>query len=152
MGPSFEEGYRMARAGRRAGAGVGSSLAEAHAAIGRIKRTYDWDWAGAEASFQKALALERRTPPSAGASSLAASLGRFDEAVALNRRAVEVDPLSVVAHVSMGVHAYYATNWSWQPTPTRRRWPLVPTIPKRTICWDWFYLARSKPQQALAEV
>jgi len=33
------------------------ALAEAHAAIGEIKLDYDWDWAGADAAYQRALAL-----------------------------------------------------------------------------------------------
>ncbi len=33
------------------------NLAEAHAALGMIKRTYDWDWAGADAAHKRALEL-----------------------------------------------------------------------------------------------
>ena len=151
-GPSFEEGYRMARAAAEQALALDPSLAEAHAAIGRIKRTYDWDWAGAEASFQKALALEpQNSTVLLGASSLAASLGRFDEAVALNRRAVEVDPLSVVAHVSMGVHAYYANQLELATDAYQKALAISPDDPEAHYLLGLVYLARSKPQQALAE-
>jgi tetratricopeptide (TPR) repeat protein len=104
-----EEGYRKAReAGERALA-LDANLAEAHAAMGWIQRSYDWDWAGADASYQRALALEPgNTTVVRGAAELAATLGRFDEALALDRRAVELDPLSVPAHVYLGEHAYRA--------------------------------------------
>ena len=33
---------------------------------------------------------------------LAATLGRFDEAITLDRRAIELDPLRVAAHTNLG--------------------------------------------------
>ena len=56
-GPSFAEGYESARAAAEKALQLDPGLAEAHAAIGRIKRSYDWDWSGADAAFQKALAI-----------------------------------------------------------------------------------------------
>jgi hypothetical protein len=45
------------------------------------KRTYDWDWAGADASYQRALALEPRNATVVGSAAvLAFTLGRFEEA------------------------------------------------------------------------
>src|SRR5262245_23710168 len=34
------------------------SLAEAHASLGFVRLYFDWDWAGAEANFQRAIALD----------------------------------------------------------------------------------------------
>ncbi len=151
-GPSFEEGYRMARAAAERALQLDPRLAEAYAAIGRIKRSYDWDWAGADASFQKALVLEpQNSVVLLGASSLAASLGRFDDAVALNRRAVEVDPLSVVAHVSLGVHAYYAGQLDLATDAYQKALAISPDDPEAHYLLGLVYLGRSKPQQALAE-
>ena len=52
--------------------------------MGWIKMIYDWDWTGADAAFKRALELE---PANAdvvrGAATLAAALGRFDEAITL---------------------------------------------------------------------
>ena len=77
--------------------------------MGWIKRSYDWDWTGADAAYKRALELE---PANAdvvrGAAVLAATLGRFDEAITLDRRAIELDPLRVAAHTNLGFHAYYA--------------------------------------------
>ncbi|HSA91610.1 MAG TPA: protein kinase, partial [Terriglobales bacterium] len=93
-----EEGYRKAREAVERALALDANLAEAHAAMGWIKKGYDWDWAGADASYQRALALE---PGNArvmrGAATLANTLGRFEEALALDRRAVELDPLSAAA-------------------------------------------------------
>jgi hypothetical protein len=54
-----------------------ANLAEAHALMGWIKTYYDWDWAGADASYQRALALEPGNGTVVrGAAGLAAALGR----------------------------------------------------------------------------
>ena len=53
-----EEGYRKAREAAERALALDANLAEAHAAMGGIKMSYDWDWAGADASYQQALALE----------------------------------------------------------------------------------------------
>jgi tetratricopeptide (TPR) repeat protein len=128
------------------------NLAEAHAAVGRIRRSYDWDWAGANVAFQKALALEpQNSVVLLGASSLQASLGNFDEALALNRRAVEVDPLSVVSHLSLGMHAYYAGQLQLATDAFQKALAISPDAPEAHYLLGLVYLEQSHPQQALAE-
>ena len=120
-------------------------LAEAHAAIGRIKRGYEWDWAGADAAFQKALALEpQNSVVLLGASSLQASLGHFDEAVALNRRAVEIDPLSVTAHVALGIHAYYAGQQELAIDAYQKALAISPDGPEAHYLLGLVYLEQGK--------
>lgn len=151
-GSTFEQGYRDGRAAAERALQLDPGLAEAHAAIGRIKRGYEWDWAGADAAFQKALALEpQNSVVLLGASSLQASLGHFDEAVALNRRAVEIDPLSVTAHVALGMHAYYADQQELATDAFQKALAISPDGPEAHYLLGLVYLAQAKPQQALAE-
>ena len=105
---ALDEGYRKARQEVEKALDLDPNLAEAHAVLGRIRRTADWDWAGADAAYQRALELEpgnARAITCAGR--LADTLGRFDHAIELYRRAVELDPLSVSAHISLGGSAAY---------------------------------------------
>jgi Tfp pilus assembly protein PilF len=71
------------------------SLAEAHAAIGSVKSVYEWDWSGSEREFEQAILLD---PNNAHAHNRYARylmfVGRFDETIAENKRAQELDPLS----------------------------------------------------------
>ncbi len=151
-GSTFEQGYRDGRTAAETALQLDPGLAEAHAAIGRIKRGYEWDWAGADAAFQKALALEpQNSVVLLGASSLQASLGHFDEAVSLNRRAVEIDPLSVTAHVALGIHAYYAGQHELAIDAYQKALAISPDGPEAHYLLGLVYLAKSKPQQALAE-
>ena len=70
-------------------------LGEAHSVAAYLKTLWDFDWAGAEREFQRALEL---SPSSADTYDLygrmCSGLGRFDEAIALQRRAQELDPLA----------------------------------------------------------
>jgi DNA-binding winged helix-turn-helix (wHTH) protein/Tfp pilus assembly protein PilF len=72
------------------------SLAEAHTALAGVLFYYDWDWAGAEKEFQRALALN---PSHALAhqwyGQLKKALGRADWASEV-RRAHELEPLSLI--------------------------------------------------------
>ncbi len=70
-------------------------LADAHSSLGRIKHWYEWDWAGAEKSFLRAIELN---PNSVNArqfySRLLTTLGRYDEALNEMYKAQELDPRS----------------------------------------------------------
>jgi tetratricopeptide (TPR) repeat protein len=60
-----------------------------------MKRLVDWDWMAANASLQRALALDPGNPAVLyDASTLAGSLGHFEEALELVRRSITLDPLN----------------------------------------------------------
>ncbi|HZN97689.1 MAG TPA: tetratricopeptide repeat protein, partial [Gemmatimonadales bacterium] len=70
-------------------------LAEAHAMLAFWKFACDYDWAGAEREFRLALELNPSSGPTYDAYGLMLSaLGRHDEALEVQRRAHELDPLS----------------------------------------------------------
>ena len=80
------------------------TLAEAHCTLGLIKSWYDWDWDGAGREFQIALALD----PSQIAALLWQSLylsatGKCQEAVSSVQRAREIEPLSAIVNLYLGV-------------------------------------------------
>jgi TolB-like protein/tetratricopeptide (TPR) repeat protein len=84
-------------------------LADGYVARGLYRASIMWDWNGAQADFDKALALE---PGSSLAHRrvglLFRSLGRQPEAIAATRKAVELDPLSSSAWSNLG--AIYLSN------------------------------------------
>jgi tetratricopeptide (TPR) repeat protein len=90
-----EEGYRLAREEVERALALNPNLAEAHTQMGRIKQQLDFDWAGGDASYQRAVELEPGNPDVVrGAASSAAMLDRLDEALQLDRRAVDLDRLN----------------------------------------------------------
>jgi len=77
---------------------IDNTLAEAHAALGDVRRAYYWDDLGAEREFKIALELD----PSSyrahyGYSFALSTMGQHDEAIAQIRRLQELDPLSLEA-------------------------------------------------------
>jgi serine/threonine-protein kinase len=69
-------------------------LGPAHCTMGHLKGVHDFDWAGAESEFKRALELSPSTSDTYGLyGRLCAALGRFDDAIALHRRAKELNPL-----------------------------------------------------------
>lgn len=72
------------------------SLAEAHAELGWVLCSYDWDWAGAEREFRRA---EELNPNLAVTHQLyglfLVSMGRSDAGLAEAQKSVEIDPLSL---------------------------------------------------------
>jgi serine/threonine-protein kinase len=88
-------------------------LAEAHAALAYAK-FYTWDWPGAEAGFKRSLELN---PNSAWALSgynwgyLTQIRGRYEEALAGERRAVELDPLNSSILNDLGFVLYHAGRY-----------------------------------------
>ena len=82
---------------------IDDTLAEAHTSLGGIKSDFEWDFAGAETEFKRALALN---PNYATAHHWYAQFlspqGRHDEAIAEIKRAQSLDPLSLIINAVVG--------------------------------------------------
>jgi len=90
------QGMPRARAAALRALEVDPELADAYTCLGFVKTCYDWDWAAAEADFQRSLALDPgRAMTHMQYSHLLSTQGRFDAAIAEARRAWELDPLSL---------------------------------------------------------
>ena len=100
----FAEGFEQARVAAQRALVLEPDLAEGHSALGWVRLSYDWDWHGADASLGRALEL---SPGNAEvvreAAFQAGNLGRQEEAVALAKRAVFLDPLSVQCLRTLGI-------------------------------------------------
>ena len=80
------------------------TLAEAHAALGFIKLTYDWDWLGSERSFKQAIHLNPRYPTANNWYAVLLSiLNRHDEAKHFMTQAREYDPGSPIINRDLAV-------------------------------------------------
>jgi TolB-like protein/Flp pilus assembly protein TadD len=91
---------------------IDDQLAEAYPSLGMVKLYRRWDWAGAEADFKRAIELR---PNYATAhhwySIVLRGKGRFDEAVAQARLALELDPLSPIMNANLGDVYFFARRF-----------------------------------------
>jgi serine/threonine protein kinase/Tfp pilus assembly protein PilF len=91
---------------------IDDGLAEAHVSLGYASFTYDWDWTAAGRHFQQALAVNPSYVRNHAFYPLyLSSLGRFEEALAVAKRALDLDPASTgVSHV-LAVQLYLARQF-----------------------------------------
>jgi tetratricopeptide (TPR) repeat protein len=78
------------------------SQAEAHSSLGYVRLTFDWDWAGAEQEFRRALELNPNLASGhAGYAHYLLTLGRSEEAIQELDQLRNVDPLFPQSHVGL---------------------------------------------------
>ena len=88
-------GQERALAAADSAIGIDPALSEAYAARGFLRFTINWDWAGAEADLSRAFELDPGSYRTYTCyACFLASLGRLEEALAINKKGTEIDPLS----------------------------------------------------------
>ncbi len=126
-----------------------STLAEAHIALARIKQLFEWDWAGAEAAYQRGIALN---PTATHALTIYAnylmSMARLEEAEAIGRRIVEHDPLSPYAYMHLG----WAHDHVWRDAKALEEYQkaleLAPDLAELQLAVAEFHLDRGRLNEA----
>ncbi len=85
------------------------TLAEAHSALAQIQMLLEWDWQGAERSFERAIELN---PGYADAHHMYAwlltAMGRFPESIEQMQIARRLDPVSALLFWQLGVLYHFA--------------------------------------------
>jgi DNA-binding SARP family transcriptional activator/TolB-like protein/Flp pilus assembly protein TadD len=89
------------------------TLAEAHALLGCILVEYDWNWPDAEKEFKRAIELNPNyaTAHHWYAFIYLVAIGRLDEAIGEEKRAQELDPLSLIINTNVGTLLYLARQY-----------------------------------------
>jgi len=104
-----DKGIALAREAVKRALALDKRLPEAHASLGWIRMVYDFDWHGADASYHEASKL---APGNAtvlrAAGVLAFTLGRLDEAIDIDLRAIVRDPLNQGSHQNLGLVLMHA--------------------------------------------
>jgi TolB-like protein/Flp pilus assembly protein TadD len=106
---SFPKGKAAARKALE----IDDTLAEAHASLGSALFFYDLDLPQATLEFRRAIELNPNYATGHhwyGLNSLL-SLGRFDVAIAEVKRALELDPLSLIINADLGRTYYFARRY-----------------------------------------
>jgi TolB-like protein/Flp pilus assembly protein TadD len=139
VGRSPEESIDLAKKAAARALEIDEKLGEAHSTSALIQFAFDFDWAGAERSFLRALEL---SPSSAEAHEhygwLCSALERYDDALRELRRAHELDPLLVQTDVVTTLlragrieEALEEAQWSARERPGQPRSQSV-------LGWAWF--------------
>jgi tetratricopeptide (TPR) repeat protein len=148
-----EEGHRLAREEVERALALNPNLAAAHAQMGRIKRQVDFDWVGADASLQRAIALDPGNPENLGSAALsAAMLGRFDEALPLVRQATDLDPLNALSWENLGEIKFVMGQLDEAAGDLKKALQLRSDVWSGHLFLSQIYIMQGRPQDALPEI
>ena len=148
-----KEGFAQAREAATKAVAIDPEYAPAHARLGRVAMYGDNDLAGAAQHLQRALALD----PSdldvlRNSATLLVSLGRLDEALALDEAVVRRDPVSVVALFNLGLDQRYASRFDAAIASFRTVLRLAPGRGNAHAQLGTALLLKGDAQGALAEI
>jgi TolB-like protein/Flp pilus assembly protein TadD len=147
------EAVPRARAAVQQALALEEALAEAHATLGAIKLFYDWDWAGAQSEFKRAIALQPGYATAHHWYGLCLGwMGRMPEATAELTRAQELDPLSLIISANVAWTYSLARDYDRAIAQLRRTLELDPSF--WAAHWDLgdCYLALGRSAEAIAEL
>jgi serine/threonine-protein kinase len=126
-------------------------LGAAHCTMGYLKTVYEFDWAGAEAAYKRALELN---PNDADAYDLygrmLGAIERYDDAVAMVERAQELDPL---AHrLDVATTLLRAGRYDEAVASAERAAELDPGHDRARATLGWAYFLRGEHDRGLREL
>jgi len=148
-----DEGQRLARTSVERALTLNPNLAAAHVEMVRLKLFVDFDSVGADAAAKRAMALEPGVPANVRmAAGTAAILGRFDEALQLSRRAVDLDPLNAESWESLAEKEFFAGHLDEAAAHARKALELSPDVWPGHVLSSKIYLMQGRPKDALPEI
>ena len=147
MPPS--EAFPLARVAADRGRAIDDSLPEVHAALGAISLFHDWDFAGARASLERAVALNpSNVTPYTWLTIYHAIRGDPDTALEWARRAIQLDPLAAPATYSELFALYTAQRYTEAVECANRVLALNPAYAEGYRSLGWCLLALGRHQEA----
>ena len=132
---------------------IDENVAEAQTSLALVRFRMDWDWAGAERAFRRAMELNAGyASASHFLSLLLSALGRTDEAVAAARQARELDPLSLIIGTAVGRVHHFARQYDQAIEACRKTLEMDPAFASARLDLGLAYLQKSMFSEALCEL
>jgi TolB-like protein len=148
--PAVEAGEKAKTAALKA-LELDDSLAAGHARLGSVLAYTDYDLAGAEREYRRALELEPNDPTTrSGYSHLLMNLRRPDEAMQQIQRALELDPLNVMTVSFHAIDLLFARRFDEALAEAERALRLQPDAPVALSAQNQAWLAKGMHTELLA--
>ena len=146
----IKEATEKARASAQSALALDPNLSEAHSAQGLILELLDFNFAGAEAEFRRALELAPQNPAvTANLAQLMSNLGRLDEAVVLSQRAIALDPLRVATHQNYATYLTALGRYDEADAALRKAIELQPQSAQNYMWLAIIQILRGNPGTAV---
>lgn len=147
------EGYSKSRDAAESAIERNPNAAEGYAALAWIKSTYDWDWAGAEEAYANALQKDPSNFSAInGLANLMWTTGRFEEAIKLYNRGIELDPLRIVLKLNLAMTLIHAGRPAEAVVPLQNALKMNPNFPTIHYNLGLISLLQGNNQLALDQV
>jgi TolB-like protein/Flp pilus assembly protein TadD/class 3 adenylate cyclase len=106
------------------------TAAEPQASLGNILVNYDWNWSAAEKAFKRSIELkpDYATAHEWYAIHYLTATGRLEEAVQEMKKALELEPASLIMNTFMGATLYYAGRYDEAIDQCRRTIEMDPNF------------------------
>ena len=108
----YREAFAAAKVSALRALAMDDECADAQVALGEVLFLSEWDWVGAERSFQRALYIDpNHSHAYVMYGLLKESLGRLDEGLRLKQRALERDPSSAFVLAQIGISYWFQRRY-----------------------------------------
>src|SRR5512141_897924 len=148
---SAEENYPRAAAAARRALELDPASADAHASLGFVKLNWEWDWKGALHELTRAIELNpSHETAHRWLSAFLAGIGQTAEALPIARRAAELDPISVLPNMNLGIVHLLAWRYEQAEAEFRSVIDKDPTFARAYGFLAWSLSMLGRHDEALA--
>lgn len=146
------EAFEKARSAALKALAMDDQLAEAHTALAYVAERFDWDWAGAERSYRRALELRPNySTAHQWYAEYLVQVARLDEAIAEMSRALQLDPLSLIINTELANVYLHARRYETAATQARTAQEISPAFLPAHIALGRCYTLMGRYREADAE-
>jgi TolB-like protein/Flp pilus assembly protein TadD len=146
------EAFPKAKAAAEKALQIDPNLAEAHSSLAYVRADYDWDLAGSEKEFKRAIELNPNYATAHQWYALNLAVGqRYSEAIAEVRKAEEVDPLSLIINANVAWVLYFARHYDEVIAQSRKALELDPNFASTHWILAQAYRQKGMYSEAIAE-
>ena len=148
---SSAESYPQAAAAARRAIELDPASADAHASLGFVKLNWEWDWEGALHELGRAIELNpSHETAHRWLSAFLAGIGRADDALRIARRAAELDPISILPRMNLGIVHMLAGRYDKSEAEFRYVVEKDPTFARAVGFRAWTLSLLGRHDEALA--
>jgi len=124
--------------------------AEAHTSLANFKLWYEYDWAGSDAEFRRAIALNPSYAYARDQRAIGLAFqGRFEESIAESRRAMELDPLNPQIPLDATIALVWHGNLQAAMDLARQAENLDPTYFFPQWSYGWLHVQVGRTEEAI---
>jgi TolB-like protein/DNA-binding winged helix-turn-helix (wHTH) protein len=128
------------------------NLAEAHTSLACVEMILNWNWAGAEREFKRAIELNPSySPAHVWYAHFLADMGRSDESVAEAKRSLELDPFSIFTMDYSEWAFYLNRHYELATKQSQRTLELAPEFPWSHYDLGQIYEWTGRQREAIEE-